>query len=359
MGNLDNITNAVVKVNTASGSGSGFYVKKHNLIVTNHHVVQGSRSVGIELALNETKIAAQVVLVNPLIDIAFLKPTRILEELPEIQFQRTARETEPVYVMGYPLGFPFTVTEGTISSTRQTLRGLNYIQTSAAVNPGNSGGPLVNSSGEVIGVTTAKIMEAENMGYALPIDNVSSELETFLQNPNTDFAVKCPHCSHSIYEKTENCPNCGGRLDETLFAEEPRSPLAVFVEDVFKELNLDPVIARQGREFWEFHQGSALVRIFVFKNNYLFATSPLAKLPKTNLSEVYSYILSDPVKPYLMGIHEGMVFISYRVHLSDLQGSFKSQILHNLANLALKADEMDNYLIEKYGCEWTEKSKKA
>ena len=134
--------------------------------------------------------------------------------------------------------------------------------------------------------------------------------------------------------------------------------MAVFVEEVFNELKIDPVIARRGVVFWEFHRGSALVRYFVYRNSFLFATSPLAKLPKTNLQEVYKYILSNPVSPFYLGISQGLIYISYRAHLSDLKSSKRSLIQKNLAALAIKADELDNFLIETYGCEWHEESKK-
>ncbi|MBP6740918.1 MAG: hypothetical protein KA146_13050, partial [Leptospiraceae bacterium] len=114
----------------------------------------------------------------------------------------------------------------------------------------------------------------------------------------------------------------------------------------------------RGVDFWEFHRGSALVRYFVYRNSFLFATSPLAKLPKTNLQEVYKYILSNPVSPFYLGISQGLIYISYRAHLADLKSSKRSLIQKNLAALAIKADELDNFLIDTYGCEWHEESKK-
>lgn len=355
---IEDIIPAVVKIDTAEGSGSGFYTKEYGLIITNHHVVSGFRSVAVETQ-DQKKLVADVVLVNPLSDIAFLKP-RIALEMPEVHFAtfKGLKATDRVSVLGFPFGMPFTVTEGIISSTKQLVQGKNYIQTDAAVNPGNSGGPLVTSSGEIVGITTSKFAQAENMGFALPIDDVIQELKDFEAHPSSNYSVKCPSCDHSLHEKVENCPNCGNRLDESLFKEYEKSPLSIIVEEIFKGLNIDPVIARKGPDFWEFHQGSALIRIFIFRNNYLFATSPVAKLPKTKLKELYEFLLSDPVKPYTFGISDGTVFISYRIHLTDIKNNSTEAVQKELMNLALKADEMDNFLIEKYGCEWTENSKK-
>jgi serine protease Do len=358
MNEVQNILGTVFKINSSTGTGSGFYLKKYGLFVTNHHVVYGAKKVAVESQKNE-KYIANVVLVNPLNDIAFLR-TETSFDLPDLQFKRheTVKNMDKVSVLGFPLGLPFTVTEGIVSSSKQILDGRVLIQTDAAVNPGNSGGPMVNSLGEVIGVTSSKISEAENMGFAIPIDFVIEDLDNFKNEKTAETDVKCPSCNQSISEKSEFCPNCGAKLDlENLFKEETKSELAQFVEVIFDELGIDPVIARVGPDYWEFHQGSALVRYFVYKNDYLFATSPMVKLPKTNLEAVYRYLLSNPGYPYSFSVNEGKIFISYRVHLTDIKGPNNKDIQKNLVLLAKKADELDNYLVEKFGCEFTENSK--
>jgi serine protease Do len=353
MSEIERIYPAVVKINTSEGSGTGVYYKSQDVIITNHHVVGSIRKVGVETQGKET-IVADVVLVNPLIDIAILKPQKVLE-VPDVAFlsQKFLKNSDKVSVLGFPYGMPFTVTEGIISSVKQMLGGQAYIQTDAAVNPGNSGGPVVNHKGEIIGITTSKFQNADNMGFALPIDLVIEELDALKQNPNIVFAVKCDSCNHPLYAEVEHCPNCGASLDiKSLFSEPPKSAIAMFVEDVFEKLSLDPVVARKGLDFWEFRQGSALVRYFVYRNNYLFAVSPIVKLPKQNLEVIYSFLLSGPARPFYLGVTENIVYISYRVHLADIHGKYKEDIQKNLVDFALKADEFDNLLVEEYDCEW-------
>ncbi|HNI27593.1 MAG TPA: trypsin-like peptidase domain-containing protein [Leptospiraceae bacterium] len=359
MSDLEKIFPAVVKINTSEGSGSGLYYKANDVIITNFHVVSGFKKVGVETQSKET-IAADVLVVNPLNDLAILKPHKVLD-MPDIGFLRhqNLKAMDKVSVLGFPYGMPFTVTEGIVSNVKQVLSGQSYIQTDAAVNPGNSGGPVANHRGEIIGITTSKFTNADNMGFALPADVVLEELDALRLNPNLAFAVKCTSCNPPLYEEVEHCPNCGAKLDiKTLFKEAPKTEIAAFVEDVFKELKLDPVVARKGFEFWEFHQGSALVRYFIYRNNYLFAVSPLVKLPKTNLEGIYTHILSSPAKPFYLAIRDSIVYISYRAHLSDMKGPNKKEIQDNLVKLAVKADELDNYFVEKFGCEWAEESKK-
>jgi serine protease Do len=360
MSEVENIYKSVLKINTPSGVGTGFYLKEFDVILTNFHVVEGHRKVAIEFQ-DKQVISGSVLIINPFVDLAFVKPEKNLtNDLPELSLYRgnDLKSRDKVIILGYPLGLPFTVTEGIISNPRQLLNGQTVLQTDAAINPGNSGGPLVNHKGEVIGITKSKFVNADNMGFAIPIDQVLPELEAFRLNPNVAFAVKCPSCGHSVYEKTDNCGNCGARLDKKLFDEEPKTEMAIYVEEVFKKLNIDPVVASRGVDFWEFHQGSALIRYFVYRNSFLFATSPIVNLPKNNVGEVYKYVLSNPVSPFNLGINQGGIFISYRVHLSDIHTSKKDSILKNLADLATKADELDNFLVEKYGCEWREESRK-
>lgn len=356
--NLENISKTVVKINTATGSGSGFYEGKRHLVVTNHHVVAGQRTVAIETH-NQDKQLASVVMINPLLDIAFLKTSAPLE-LPENTFQsvQNLRHADKIAVLGFPYGMPFTVTEGIVSSTKQILDGQRYIQTDAAVNPGNSGGPMINAQGEIVGVTVSKFNDADNIGFAIPADLLLEELEAFDKNPNAEYSVKCPSCNFPLASEDQYCENCGAEIDrEKLFAEYKLGPLAEFVEDCLRQLGIDPVIARNGPDYWELHQGSALIRIFVYRNDYLFVACPLVKLPKTNLDAVYRFILSGTARPFCMGISEGLIYLSYRIHLSDLNSGRIDTIKTDIVNLALKADELDNYLIDRYGCEWPEEAK--
>jgi len=358
MNNFDELSKNVVKINTSKGSGSGFYIKDNDIIITNHHVVSGHRSVAIETT-NKDKIKSNVIQVNPLLDIAFLKPSLPLSSINiNFNLQNKISNREKVFILGYPFGMPFTITEGIISSTKQLVNGQYYIQTDAAINPGNSGGPMINNAGEIIGITTCKLTQAENMGFALPSEKLIDELEIYKKNPSSDYSVKCPSCNYLIFEKTEYCENCGAKLDiEKFFDDITLSSLALFIEETLKKMDIDPVIARHGTEFWEFHKGSALIRIFIYKNSYLFTTCPMVKLTKTKINELYKYLLSNPVKPFNLGIYLQNVFLSYRIHLSDIDSIYKENIRNNIINLANKADELDNYLVDNYECEWSDEAK--
>jgi serine protease Do len=182
MDKFQNISPAVCKVITANGSGSCFFLESKNIWITNYHVVAGSFKVALEnQKLN--RYLANVVFINPEDDIAFLQSDYKLTEAPGIPLDagRNVNVSETLFVLGYPYGMPFSVTEGIVSSANQLMDGKRYIQTDAAVNPGNSGGPMLNPLGRVLGVTTFKAVEVEGdrverLNFAVSVQEV---LEAF------------------------------------------------------------------------------------------------------------------------------------------------------------------------------------
>ncbi len=137
--------------------GSGFVITEDGFIVTNNHVIDGADEITIEF-FDGLELAAELVGSDPLTDIALLKVEHDAE-LPHVPFGNSAdsRVGDWVIAVGNPLGQGFSVSAGIISASGRVLQGGydDYIQTDAAINRGNSGGPLFNMDGEVIGVNTA------------------------------------------------------------------------------------------------------------------------------------------------------------------------------------------------------------
>jgi len=354
---MKNIKNSIYKINTANGSGTGFYSLEDNIIITNFHVVAGSQNVSIE-DQNKQRYLAKVVYVNQGKDIAFLKAENLPKPTETVltNHNNETASRDKVLVLGFPYGMPFTVTEGIISNPKQIIDGSHFIQTDAAINPGNSGGPIINEKGELIGIVTSKFSDADNMGFAIPIETLREELE-IVSELTSDFTVGCYSCNGLIEEKTNHCPNCGKDIDERIFAESPLSDFSQKVEEALSKLNLNPVLARAGRERWFFHQGSAEVRMFVYNNNYLFATSPLNDLPRKNLAKLYEYILTADTGKHRLSISDNQIYLSYRIHVSDLYSESKDEILEDIAQLATKADDLDDMFVNDFGAKMTQYSK--
>ena len=189
---VSHVVGAVVAINTPAGTGSGFFFED-GLVMTNAHVVEDflratvvSKFNGINLGITGTVIG-----VDEELDIAVIEVSKNPER-PTLKFgdSRTTQLAEDVLVIGFPLsnilGEAISVSKGIISSKRN-IDGVEMIQVDAATNPGNSGGPLLNSQGEVIGMVTLKIVNEvanrffEGTGIAIASNAIQDRLPSLLE----------------------------------------------------------------------------------------------------------------------------------------------------------------------------------
>jgi S1-C subfamily serine protease len=184
---------AVVKIDVAGrsrhhgGSGSGFFFAPDGLIVTNSHVVHGARKLSVTTAEGE-KREATLVGVDEHTDLAVLRTSGARAPFAELGTSRDLKVGQLVVAIGNPLGFEWTVTAGVISALGRSLRARtgrlidDVLQTDAALNPGNSGGPLVDFRGRVVGVNTAMIVAAQGICFAIAAGTVTHVVGTLLRD---------------------------------------------------------------------------------------------------------------------------------------------------------------------------------
>ncbi len=170
-------------------------VTKDGYVLTNKHVVDGANSVKVVLDSGKTYDKVTLVGTDPLNDVAFLKINDV-DNLPTVTIgdSKTITTGQQVIAIGNALGqYQNTITSGIISGTGRSVTAYasdyssaenlsDMIQTDAAINAGNSGGPLVNAAGQVIGINTATSSDADGIGFAIPISSVKGMLNNIIKN---------------------------------------------------------------------------------------------------------------------------------------------------------------------------------
>ena len=189
------VTNFFGQSTDSAAAGTGIIVTKDGYVLTNKHVIDGAHKVSVILDDGTIYEDVEVVATDPLNDVAFLKIKDVSGLTPAtLGDSKTINVGQQVIAIGNALGeYQNTVTAGIISGTGRSVTATDstgshaetlsdMIQTDAAINSGNSGGPLVNAAGEVIGINTATSSTAENMGFAIPISSVKGMLGQLVES---------------------------------------------------------------------------------------------------------------------------------------------------------------------------------
>jgi hypothetical protein len=177
----------------ASGLGSGFIVSPDGYVISNAHVVKGTKSVTVVLA-NERSVEGTVKAEDEGLDLALVSIDVCNVPVARFGDSSALKNGQDVAAIGAPMGLDHSTTKGVISQVERKLDDRTVIQTDTALNPGNSGGPLIDAAGDVVGVNTAIVKRGEGLGFAVP----SNQVLQFMADNGVTASVALTNASMSL-----------------------------------------------------------------------------------------------------------------------------------------------------------------
>ncbi len=345
----------VVQIGTPYSVGTGFYLKDEDLIITNEHVIRDNREVTLD-GKHFDRCTSKVLFSDPLYDLAFLEPNEALrgQEVTVSLSNGEIKQGEVVVAVGHPFGYDYSATQGIISNTRHVEHNIGYIQHDAALNPGNSGGPLINEKGAVIGINNFIVKDGQSVGFSLPVEHLKNSIEEFRKVADVTSA-RCMTCSNIVHESNVDngyCSHCGSKviLPSSLGDYEP-SGISQTIESFITILGHDVKLCRMGPAHWIIKEGSARIKLYYnAKTGMIFGDAYLCYLPKQDISPIYHYLLKEnnDLEGLCFSVPENSKDIVLSLFIYDryLNEQTGRELFFNLFKMA---DHYDNVLIEEFG----------
>ncbi|HLG40587.1 MAG TPA: trypsin-like peptidase domain-containing protein [Chitinophagaceae bacterium] len=354
---IEQYQKAIIQIATPTGTGTGFYVKEFDLIITNEHVVGNNPEVTIA-GKTFDKAFSRVWFTDRKHDLAFLEAPKN-SDLAEIKLGKyeETKDGDEVVAIGNPYGLNYTATRGVISKVDRIREGLKFIQIDAAINPGNSGGPLVNDEGEVIGVNSFIVRGGDNLGFALPVSYLREALQLYLPLKG-QASTRCFSCGFLVTSSTidsgKYCPSCGTEISLPQIPDKEVEPVGVAktIEDILKELGKDVRLSREGANNWSVKEGSAKIKIAYNAENYFIAGDAyLCQMPNdvSKIKPLYQFLLQENyrINGLVLSCVKQNIVLSCLMYDLDMT---KEAGVETFRNLFKKADDYDDFLKKEYAC---------
>jgi len=227
--------------------GSGFLISEDGYIITNNHVIGGAEKINIKLKGSETNFPAEIVGIDEVMDIALLKIS-VKSKLPYVDFDQTNsyKVGDPIIVAGNPYNLGISVSTGIISALNRNLQMSsfdNFIQTDASINKGNSGGPMFNLRGKVIGLTSAIYSpDGENIGigFAMPVSDllpIIEELRRYGYVRRGWIGITTENTQKEIFEILGSQIKRGGVIITNVANNSPAEKAGILISDIILSYN--------------------------------------------------------------------------------------------------------------------------
>jgi serine protease Do len=351
---IDKLKAIVVQIATPYSTGTGFIIPQDDIIITNEHVIRGSQDIVIQDQSGHRQ-KGKVLYTDQSNDLALIKVETILEGIENLAFTDVIDMGQHIIALGHPYGLSFSSTFGIISNSSLDVKGISYIMHDAALNPGNSGGPLINSIGELVGMNSSVFKDGKNIGVALHAGIIKSAIKDY-QESGIDVALRCTSCQALVEDKKsapDACHMCGAKVKLTSNMP-PYQPIGIAkkVEDIIHKLGYDPIICRRGQFSWELVKGSATTNInYHSKSGYLSAQSSLCRIPTDNVISLYQFLLEANYKTpgITFSVHENIIMLSLLIYDQHMEDGVTLDLIKYLLE---KSDEYDDILVDEFNAAW-------
>jgi len=351
---IDLYHSVVIEIATPYFIGTGFYLRDAGIIVTNEHIVRDNREVVIN-GVHFPKQLAKVLFIDERHDLAFVAAPTVETPAVQLGVGNPVRQGDVVVAVGHPFGFKYSASQGIVSNIRHEIEQILYIQHDAALNPGNSGGPLINTQEQVVGVNTFKIKDGDSIGISLPVQLLAEALAEF-QKGGGEIGVRCSSCSNGVFKSTIEgvyCPHCGAKLSlpDSVDEFEPIG-VAATLEEMLEQLGYQAALSRSGPNCWTITNGSAKINVHYHEGNGIISGDAyLCSLPKENIKPLYEFLLRQnyTLEGLSLSIKEQAIILSTIIHDRYLNVETGLKLFQYLFE---QADHFDNILVEEYGAVW-------
>lgn len=350
---LDKYKEIVVQIATPFSTGTGFILTDNGYIITNEHVVRDNKTVVVQTSKLHKRVC-RIIFIDQKYDIAILQYEDEAHN-HTIEFSNEIRLGQEVIAIGHPLGLQYSVTKGIISSLEYQHGGISYLQHDAALSPGNSGGPLLDNQGQLVGINSFIVKNGLNIGLSLPSVKLLSIIAEFNAGGGKA-ACRCMACETIIFEEigiNEYCNVCGDKISPISLVQD-YLPIGMSkkIEEILDGMNISPDLCRRGPHCWEILHGSAKINIsYHEKSGYIVLDAHLCRLTKENVGELYMYLLQQNYynQGITFSVKDENIILSLMIYDQYLNVESAKKMFSKLFKAA---DQYDDVLVNKFGASW-------
>ncbi|MBW7868919.1 MAG: trypsin-like peptidase domain-containing protein [Brumimicrobium sp.] len=315
----------VVQILAGEKRGSGFYYHEYEYVITTHDLVEDYWVVTVEGSYIENQ-AARVLYIDPVWNIAVIKLSQSIKPLnyPVGSINSIIVEKAPSIALGYAYGEEFTASVGTLSKKNRLRNGIAYIRTSAKITPENSGGPLIDANGVIIGMNVFMENNEDDYGYAIWLNYIVGTINVAYTYENLYKAViACPGCHTPVHrnfiDDFKYCVRCGTEVklpDFEIHSEsqntEKNKQVVSFVEKAIRYARFQVDTCRMGYNTWVLKDRKLRFEIkYQPEAGTVYINAIIAEITKNNQPELYNFILSENnnTDAYYFTMRENYLFL--------------------------------------------------